>query len=115
MRTHRPLRMGSVIREELAKIFLREMDFRGALVTITEVIVEKSYVWADVMISVLPASRTEAVLDQLTAAHGHLQHLLNKKMNVRPMPQIRFKADRGLENAARIEKDLIDEGISEAG
>jgi ribosome-binding factor A len=40
---------------------------------------------------------------------GHLQHLLNKKMNIRPMPRIAFAPDRGLENAAKVEK-LLEEG-----
>jgi ribosome-binding factor A len=113
MRTHRPLRMGSVIREELGKLFLREVNFGGAIVTITEVIVDANYAWADVSLSVLPAASEAAVLRRLAGATGHLHHLLNKKMNIRPMPMLRFKIDRGVENAARVEKLLADDDNKE--
>jgi ribosome-binding factor A len=44
---------------------------------------------------------------------GNLQHLLNKKMNIRPMPRISFEIDGGLENAAKVEKALLCENIND--
>jgi ribosome-binding factor A len=41
MRFHRPDRVSKVIREELSKIILREMEFGGALVTVTSVDIDK--------------------------------------------------------------------------
>lgn len=111
MRTHRELRVASVIREELAKLLLTEVDTTGALATVTEVIVDEKMVWADVLVSVLPASRAPDVMRTLERALGHLQHLLNKKLGIRPMPRLRVKLDHGLENAAKIEKTLLEEGV----
>jgi ribosome-binding factor A len=106
MRSFRSDRVSNVIREELGNLMLREMEFSGALATITSVDVDKKLERATVNVSVLPASREEDVLAALVKAAGHLQHLLNVKMNIRPMPRIVFMADRGLENAAKVEKLL---------
>jgi ribosome-binding factor A len=38
---------------------------------------------------------------------GRMQFLLNRKMNIKPMPRINFLLDEGLEKAAAIEKIFI--------
>jgi len=106
MRFYRADRVSKVIREELSKIMLRELEFGGALTTITSVEVDKKLEHAVVNVSVLPAASEEGVLSALKKSVGHLQHLLNQKMNIKPMPRISFALDRGLENAAKVEKLL---------
>ncbi|HEX4104542.1 MAG TPA: ribosome-binding factor A [Candidatus Paceibacterota bacterium] len=106
MKFFRSERVQKVIREELAKIILREFEFPDALVTITEVEVDKKLERARVLVSVLPAAGSEEALAALEKRAGHLQHLLNVKMNIRPMPRIAFSLDRGPENAALVEKHL---------
>jgi ribosome-binding factor A len=108
MRFHRPERVGSVIREELAKLILREAEFPGALVTITDVVVDKKMENAKVKISAIPLERARGAIKVLNGMVGNLQHLLNKKMNIRPMPHIFFQIDGGLENAAKVEKKLLE-------
>ena len=95
------------MREELALILERDFEFPGALVTITEVVVGKKLEHADVKVSVLPEKFADAALEKLGAAAGHLQHLLLKKINIKPMPRIAFSLDRGPENAAKVEKALL--------
>src|SRR6185295_7003089 len=109
MKTHRELRVGSLIREELGKLLLREVDFGKSIVTITEVEVDGKMVWADIYVSVIPSEQAPVALQSLSRATHHLHHLLNKKLNIRPMPMIRFKIDRGPEKAAEVEK-LLREG-----
>jgi ribosome-binding factor A len=104
---HRPLRVQKLIREELSKIMLRELEFSGALVTITEVVVNKKLEAAKVKVSIFPAEAAEEVLKTLEKNTGKLQHLLLKKINIKPMPKILFEIDRGLENAAAVEKMLL--------
>jgi ribosome-binding factor A len=103
----RPLRVQKLVREELSKIILRELEFPGALVTITEVVVDKKLGMARVKVSVLPADKANEVLKILEKNSGMLQHLLLRKINIKPMPRIRFEIDRGPENAARVEKALL--------
>ncbi len=56
-----------------------------------------------------PEKSFEIVLKILEKNRRHLQYLLMKKINIKPMPQIRFKKDRGLEESAKIEKILLDD------
>ena len=111
-------RVGKLIREELSKMILREVEL-PALATITEVEVDKELEGARVKVSVLPASGEKAVLAALTGRAGYLQHLLLKKINIKPMPRIFFVIDHGFENAALVEKllgqDTIKAQDGEAG
>ncbi|MDO8516115.1 MAG: ribosome-binding factor A [bacterium] len=106
---HRPLRVGKLIREELARLIVRELEFPGALVTITEVEVTKKLDTARVLVSVIPATEAPASLKTLSKAAPELQHLLLKKIQIKPMPHILFEIDHGPENAAIVEKRLLED------
>ncbi len=123
---HRPDRVASLIQGELSAMLVRDLEFPGALVTISEVTVTKKLDFARVEVSVLPAERAaegeprpvaelEAdVQKTLAAAQRELQFKLGRKLNIKPMPQIRFEIDHGVENAAIVEKRLLeDEGKQE--
>jgi ribosome-binding factor A len=86
-------------------MILREVEL-PAFATITEVVVDKNLEGARVEVSVIPASGEKAVLDILVSKAGYFQHLLLKKINIKPMPRIAFVIDHGLENAAKVEKLL---------
>jgi len=100
-------RIESLIKEELNKIILKELEFPGALVTITEVEAQKDLEDADVFISVLPSEKTAEVMGELKKNQRQLQHWLLKKINIKPMPKIIFKIDYGMEKAAEVEKAFI--------
>lgn len=87
----------------------RELEFPGALVTVTEVEVTKKLDAAHVRVSVIPSERGEGAVNELQNARGRLQHLLNKKIRIKPMPQILFEIDRGPEEAAKVEKIFIED------
>jgi ribosome-binding factor A len=117
---HRVERVNNLILEELSKIIAKEMEF-PALVTLTEVSVSKDMDEALVRFSVLcpygtspvgrPLDKAEEVLKILNKNLRHLQHLLLRKINIKPMPQIRFEIDYGLEKAAEVEKLLLRDKI----
>lgn len=88
-------------------MILRNLEFPETLVTITEVAVSEKLERATVKVSVLPAERAAGVLKMLTSRQGRLQHLLLKRINIRPMPRISFEIDYGLERAAGVEKSLL--------
>ncbi len=104
---HRPLRVSNLIRDELSNLLLREVETPGALLTITEVDVDPKLDGAKVKVSVLPAGKALGALAELKRRRGELQHLLNHKLNIKPMPRIDFELDRGPEKAADIEKILL--------
>jgi len=107
---YRPLRSGNLIRDELAVMIEKDLEFNGALVTITEVEVDKKLETAKVFVSVIPSSSAKEALEILKAAQGELQHQLLKKINIKPMPRIYFEIDHGPENAAKIEKIILESG-----
>ncbi len=106
---YRGLRVGELIRNELGKMILREFEFPGVLVTITDVAVDRKLEGARVEVSILPSEKSDETIRVLKKNAGLLQHLLLKKMNIKPMPRIRFEIDHGLENAARVEKIILEE------
>ncbi len=101
-------RVESLIQSELNKIILKELEFPADLVTITSIEVQKDLDHATVNISVLPSEKSEEVLKILVKNRKHLQYLLLKKINIRPMPEIRFKIDYGIQEAAKMEKVFLD-------
>jgi|SRR3989344_9252716 len=104
---HRPLRVGNLIRDELGALILRELEFGSALVTITEVEVDDRLEAAIVKISTIPTERAAEALRLLGDNERRLQRLLHYKINIKPMPRIRFEHDPGPDKAARIEKHLL--------
>ncbi|MBI2075060.1 MAG: 30S ribosome-binding factor RbfA [Candidatus Harrisonbacteria bacterium] len=108
MKFHRKERIGELIRDELSNFFLRELEFPGKVLTITSVEVSGDLTHAKVKVSILPSGGEADILKKLIKMRGHFQHLLNYKLNIRPMPEIRFEIDYGLEKAAIIERDLLE-------
>lgn len=104
---HRPERVQKLIREELGKIILKELEFNGALATITEVEVDKHLAFARVGLSVIPSAAAGKALAAANRAAGDLQHILMKKINIKPMPRIHFEIDWGPQHAADIERLLL--------
>ncbi len=109
MRFFRSERVQALVQAELAKLLIREVYFPHALITITSVEVDKKLEHARVNVSVIPSGRAEAALDELEKKAGYLQHLLLKKMNIKPMPRIAFVIDHGPENVVAVEKILNDD------
>lgn len=104
-------RVSGLIQEQLGLLLQREMEFPGALVTITDIEANKKLDNAIVKVSVIPKSQSSKVLEALDKEAPRLQHLLLKKINIKPMPRIKFEIDFGTENAAVIEKILIEEKL----
>jgi ribosome-binding factor A len=110
MRFYRAQRVESLIQDQLGQIIIREVDFDGAFVTIMGVDVDKKMEYAKIRVSVLPTEKTEAAMKVLVHDAGYLQHLLLKKINIKPMPRIMFVEDHGPENAAQVEKVFLEHG-----
>ena len=104
----RPDRVASLIQEELSQLLHREIEFpAGVLITIVSVYVHKKMSRALVGVSVYPKEHIEGAIRRLERATGYLGGLLRKKLNIKPMPEIMFRLDRGFENAAEVERALL--------
>lgn len=92
----------------MSKLIVRELEFDGALVTITGVELSEDSEFADVKFSVLPSTKAKEVAEVFKKNAGHMQHLLIRKLSMRSIPYIRFEYDPGLEKAQKVEKILME-------
>jgi ribosome-binding factor A len=90
MRPFRNLKIASVIEHELGKILARDFSVEGAFVTIVGVEVTTDLLQATVRLGIIPPIKSPEVYDAIERRRGAFQHALLKKMNIRPMPHIRF-------------------------
>lgn len=94
MRPYRNLKIASLIERELSQLLLKNLDLEGAIITIIGVEVSGDLLQAKVKVGILPESKTGEVFALLTNRRGELQHKLLRKMNIRPMPQIKFEIEK---------------------
>ncbi len=105
--SERVRRVNDLIQEELGKIFLKEIDLpRNILVTITRVETVSNLSVAKVFISVIPDNQSERVFKILNRIIYHIQQLLNKCLNMRPIPKIVFYREDKTIQAAEVEQIL---------
>jgi ribosome-binding factor A len=108
----RRARLESVILEELSQVIARELrDPRIPLMTITKVEVTEDAKQATLFISVLRAEMTDDeahrekmddCLEGLESASSFMRKHLAKVLQLRHIPALVFKEDRGLENSIRV-------------
>jgi len=101
----RARRLGERIREELADLLRRDVaDPRLALVSVTDVEVDRELSFATVYVSALDASdRMDEILQAFGRARGFLRHELAARIPLRSFPQLRFRHDASAERGAQIE------------
>ena len=104
----RKTRVSELIRTELAKLVLRDIELTGGIITIMDVDVTDKLDYARVKFSALPSSKAKQALGLLQNAAGRLQHDLLRKINIKPMPYLQFMIDEGAEAAAKLEKVFIE-------
>jgi ribosome-binding factor A len=108
----RRARLESVILEELSMVISRELrDPRIPLMTITKVEVTEDAKQATLYVSVLRADMTDDdahrekmddCLEGLESASPFLRKHLAKVLQLRHIPVLVFKEDKGLENSIRV-------------
>jgi ribosome-binding factor A len=91
----------------LGRIILKEVSFpKGHLVTITKVETTVDLREAKVLISVFPEGKSKEIINILKRKIYHLQQRINKILNLKRVPKIKFLLDRKTKQAARIEELL---------
>ncbi len=93
MRFFRGPKIASVLEHELNNLFLRDLEFGGALVTITSVEVSSDLLQAKVRIGIIPEEKVPEVLETLESKKRELQHRLLKKTRLRIVPKLVFEID----------------------
>lgn len=105
--SNRIQRVNSLIKDELGKILLREVDFpKDVLVTITRCETTVNLNGAKIYISVIPENQIDKVSEILDRRIYDIQQALNRRLKMRPIPKIEFEKEEKTKKAARIEELL---------
>ena len=99
-------KVNSLLEHEISKIIARDFSFHGALVTLTRVDASANLIEAKAYISVLPEEKTDQVIKVLNKGVYDIQQKINKMLNMRPIPKIKFVKDEVIAKAAKIEAIL---------
>lgn len=105
----RQRRVADRIRSELSELLLRETkDPRLALVTVTEVTIDREFEYAHIYVNAMGAEeRRLEVMEALGHAKGYLRSQLGARIKLRRTPDLRFYWDPSLEQGERI-NELLD-------
>lgn len=102
---NRITRINELLKEELSKIVEEEIDLEsGTLITIIKVDASKDLRYARVLIGVLPDSKSGSSFRMLTKQIYKIQQILNQKLDMKPVPRIKFDLDIGGKRYTEIEK-----------
>ena len=99
-------RVNALIRKEVNQIILRDFDFSGVLVTITQVAVSGNLFEAKIFVSVMPEEKTSRIMVILKKNIYDIQQNLNKRLRMRPVPRIEFVEEKQTKSAGRVEQLL---------
>lgn len=106
MKSERQKKLNDLLRDEVGKILASELEADNALVTVTDANVSSTLEHATIKISVFPKNKADIILKKISKQIYHIQQLLNKRLNMRPVPKIRFEIDRSEERTNKIEEML---------
>lgn len=112
----RAQRIADRIREELSEMMVREVsDPRLTGVSITDVTVDRELTLANIYVSAVEGSeRADDILAGFNHASGYLRSELARRIDLRIIPQLRFRWDPTPEHADHMEK-LFSQLREEAG
>src|SRR6266511_6249719 len=105
---HRRLRVNELVKRELSGIIAREINFKGALVSINAVDVSPDLKSAHVFVSTLGADNLASVIDKLEAHRPALQAELSRHVVLKYTPHLIFHIDDSIERGARVLEILQD-------
>lgn len=105
--TERIPQVNELLQQELGTILLREFDVpENTLVTLTRVDTAPNLQQAKIYISVMPEEKAKEVLKLLKKEVYEMQQLLNKRLNMRPVPRIEWVLETKTAEAQEIEEIL---------
>jgi ribosome-binding factor A len=96
------LRVNEVVKRELSGMLAREMNFEGALVSISHVDVTSDLKNAHVFVSVLGTEPRDGVISKLASHRQALQAELARRVTMKYTPHLIFHLDNSIERGTRV-------------
>ncbi|HET6262943.1 MAG TPA: 30S ribosome-binding factor RbfA [Chloroflexia bacterium] len=106
--TRRQIQVGDEIKQIVSVLLQRELkDPRIGFVTITGVQVTQDLKYARIHVSVMGSKEEQwATMDALTSARGFIRREIASRMEIRYVPEIQFRLDKGAEYSDQIARLL---------
>lgn len=105
--SHRIDKVNKHILRTFSEILQKEADVPSdVMVTVSGVDTAHNLRSADVWLYVSPIEKSEVVMRNLVEQMFDLQGTLNRELNMRPLPRLRLKIDKGADYAESIERKL---------
>jgi len=108
MTSHRIEKLQEIFRNEVAQILQRKFSSPGTLLTVNKVDIARKGEHATVYVSIFPVSQEDRGERMLRAITFAMQQMLNKKLQIHPVPQLRFVVDRSVQELAHIDTLIRD-------
>jgi len=100
-------KINELIRRQIAEMIERDFDHSPReFITVTEVITADDLLHTRIKVSIWPDEIRGALFERLVRAAGFFQGLLNKRLQMHPVPHISFERDDRVREAGRIEELL---------
>ena len=99
-------KVNSILEQEIGKIILREFYFPEIMVTLTHVDASTNLIEAKVFISSYPDKKLDEIIEIINKNVVRIQHEINEKLRMRPVPKIKFFKDKEISRAGRVEELL---------
>lgn len=106
--SHRMLQVNEMLRQELASLVNENVPIENALITITEIKCSADLKNATVAISIIPEKQSGTALKNLRKKSGYFSGILKKKLNMKFIPNFRWKIDSQIRYANEL-NDVITE------
>lgn len=95
------------LQRTIGEILLKEADLpKDVLITISKAETTSNLRFSIIWLYISPSDQAQAVLDSLKKQMYDIQGSLNRSLQFRPLPRIRFQQDTGNEYAETINKKL---------
>lgn len=105
--SNRISKINDLIRQHINDIIIKELSLKeGVFVTIAKIDTSSDLRYTHIFVSVFPESERNYIMKTLEREIYKIQGMLNKKLNMRPLPRINFKLDITESKADEIEKLL---------
>ncbi|MBN2893553.1 MAG: 30S ribosome-binding factor RbfA [Bacteroidales bacterium] len=117
MENLRNIRLSKQIQKDLSDIIDKIVrdNYRGKMVSVTEVRLSSDYSYAKIFLSVFPTDNAQTIVDEIELINKQIRFDLGNRMRnqMRKIPELRFQLDVSLDELEKIDKLLKNDGIIE--
>ncbi|MEO8286746.1 MAG: 30S ribosome-binding factor RbfA [Chloroflexota bacterium] len=108
MPTRRQIQVADQIQQIISVLIQRDLkDPRLGFVTVTQVDVSQDLKYARVFVSVMGTPEEQkSTMDALASGRGYIRRELASRLEIRAVPELQFRLDRGVEYSDRINRLL---------